>query len=98
MEVNEYCDNLTAELSGWKSKMDHLAEKFDHTSTGNKEKVFPEVNELHMIIDDLNFRIRGLNTACSVNWKLEKEDEHMIVWPAYFEGSWDSISVSDLGG
>jgi len=97
MEVREYCDSVTVELAGWKAKVDDVVRKLDHVSTGGKEKVVGEVNELHMIIDELSDRIEGLKIACMTNWKPERED-HDIVWPRQFDDTWDTISQSDIGG
>ena len=64
MEVKEYCDSITAELSGWKSKMDSIASKFDSASSGDKKKIMSEVNELHAISSELGRRIEGLKQEC----------------------------------
>ncbi len=98
MEEREYCDNVTVELAGWKAKVDDVVRKLDHISTGDKEKIVPEVNELHMIVDELSDRIEGLRIACMMNWKPEEEEGHEVVWPRQFDDSWDTISQSDIGG
>ncbi len=98
MEIKDYCTNVTAELAGWKSRVDGVVSKLDHTSTGYKEKVFFEVNELHMISDELNDRIEGLTKACMTNWQPEREFGHEVVWPAQSPRMSDDISLSDIGG
>ncbi len=64
MEVKEYCDSITAELSGWKSKMDNIASKFDRASSEDKKRIVNEVNELHTISNELGRRIEGLKKDC----------------------------------
>jgi hypothetical protein len=98
MEVRDYCTNVSAELAGWKAKMYDVVNKLDHVSTGAKEKVVPEVNELHMIIDELGDRIARLGRECSTNWKPERGQDHEVIWPKQFGETWDSISQSDIGG
>ena len=65
MENKEYCDNITAELSGWKSKMDSVVSKFDHASSNDKKGIMSEVNELHKITDELDYKIEGLKRKCA---------------------------------
>jgi len=97
MEVRDYCENVTIELDGWRTRVDGVVRKLDHVSTGEKEHLVAEVNELHMIVDELGDRISDLKKACMANWKPEKED-HDVKWPRQVRSSWDGISQSDLGG
>ncbi len=98
MEIRDYCTNVTAELAGWKSKVDGVVSKLDHASTGDKERVVLEVNELHMLADELNDRIEGLNRACMTSWQPQKEIGHDIIWPEQSARTWDTVSQSDIGG
>lgn len=65
MESREYCDNIMAELSGLKGKMDKVVSKFDHASSDDKKWVINEVKELHKITDELDYRIKGLKQDCA---------------------------------
>ena len=72
METKDYCDGITTELSGWKSKMDSIVSKFDHASSGEKKGVMNEVNELHTITDELDHRIQGLRRECAQGFQSRK--------------------------
>jgi len=96
-EYTEYCSNLTSELSGWKEKIDHIVARFDHMSTGEKERFVGEVNGLHIISDELSDRVQGLNTACEMNWMPTRED-HDVAWPEQSEKTYARVSQSDFGG
>ena len=96
-EYKEYCDNLTFELVGWKEKIDHIVDRFDHLSTGEKERFVGEVNGLHIISDELSDRLQGLCNACEMNWEPQMED-HSVIWPAQYERTSATISLSDFGG
>jgi len=100
MDVMDYCDNLTVELAGWKAKMYDLAKKLDKMPTGSKEKVVNEVNELHMIIEELSDRIDRLRKECPVSWKPERtEIENKLGHLGRkLEDVRDAISPSDVGG
>jgi hypothetical protein len=72
METHAYCDNIMAELSGWKSKIDNVVSKFDHASSNDKKRVLNEVNELHKISEEFDYRIEGLKRECAGGFKPEK--------------------------
>jgi len=96
-EYKEYCDNLTFELEGWKDKIDYIVDRFDHLSTGEKERFVGEVNGLHIISSELTERVRGLNSACEMNWMPQRED-HDVTWPEQSEKTYARVSQSDFGG
>ena len=98
MEIKDYCTNVTAELTGWKDKVEGVVRKLDHASTGDKERVVAEVNELHIIADELNDRIEGLTRACMTSWQPQKGLGHDIIWPEQTSRMFDSVSQSDIGG
>lgn len=100
MDVTDYCDNVTVELAGWKAKMYDLARKLDRIPTGSKEKVVNEVNELHIIIEELGDRIERLRKECPISWRPEKtEIENKIGYMGRkMEDVVDAISPSDVGG
>ncbi len=72
MEVKDYCDNITTELSGWRSKMDSITSKFDRASDDDKKRVINEVNELHKIADELDHRVQGLKRECAKDFQALK--------------------------
>jgi hypothetical protein len=72
MDVKSYCDSLSIELTGWKAKVYDIVRKLDKMSSGDKEKVIPEVNELHMIIEELDDRIDLLEKECPTEWEPER--------------------------
>ena len=100
MEVTDYCDNVIVELAGWKAKMYDLARKLDKMPTGQKEKVVPEVNELHMIIEELGDRIERLRKECPISWRPEKTDieNKMGYLGRKLEDVIDALSPSEVGG
>ncbi len=96
MNTTEYCDNVTHELAEWKSKLDGIVSKVERLSTGDKEKVFYELNGLQIMADELRDRIEGLNKACSLNWEPFKGDDHEVTWP--IPSARGYVSESDFGG
>ncbi len=100
MDVKDYCSNLTIELLGWKAKVYDVVRKLDKMSTGDKEKVAPEVNELHIILEELSDRIEKLKKECPTSWAPERTDIETKVGylRTKLDKVWDTISPSDIGG
>ena len=100
MDVKDYCSNLTIELAGWKAKVYDVVRKLDKMSTGDKEKVVPEVNELHIILDELSDRIEKLTKECPTSWAPDRtEIENKVGYlRTKLDKVWDTISPSDIGG
>ncbi|MFH2011201.1 MAG: hypothetical protein ABIJ37_00625 [Pseudomonadota bacterium] len=100
MDVRDYCSNMAAELNGWKAKMYDVTRKLDKLSSGDKEKVVHEINELHIIIEELNDRIDKLNRACPTEWAPDKDalDGKFNYMKNKLKTVWDQVSPGDIGG
>ena len=100
MDAKDYCSNLTIELTGWKAKVYDVVRKLDKLSTGDKEKVVPEVNELHIILEELGDRIEKLKKECPTSWTPDRtEIENKVGYlRTKLDKVWNTISPSDIGG
>jgi hypothetical protein len=74
MEVKDYCKNVDMELTVWKAKLYDALRKMDALPTVNKQRMFEEVNGLHIIVAELDERIEKLRTECPVAWKPERQN------------------------
>jgi hypothetical protein len=95
-----YCDNLATELAGWRTKFDDVVRKFDRADTGDKSKVYPHVNELHMILEEFEDRIRQVKPSCATGGEPEKfefEVKFTGFRPIYRD-VWQNVSPGDIGG
>jgi len=72
MELKPYCDSLSMELTAWKAKIYDTVRRFDKMDTGDKQKVVPQINELHMIVEEMDDRIGRLRDECPAQWEPEK--------------------------
>ncbi len=100
MEVESYCDSLNIELTGWKAKVYDVVRKLDKVSSGDKEKVVPMVNELHMIIEELSDRSDRLKKECPTQWEPEKieMDGKFSQLETHWREVWQNVSPADFGG
>jgi predicted nuclease with TOPRIM domain len=100
MDVNAYCDGLTVELNGWKAKVGDIVQRLDKMPSGDKEKVVPQVNELHALIEELDDRVERLKRECPTEWepdKIELESKVERIQTAW-EDVWQNVSPADFGG
>ncbi|MBM9605390.1 hypothetical protein [Desulfopila inferna] len=74
MELKDYCRNVEMELTNWKSKLYDIIRKMDTAPTGEKEKMYEEINGLHILLTELEDRIDGLRTSCPTEWQPEHEE------------------------
>jgi len=59
---------MRSELVSWKAKIDDIIRAFDKKSTAEKQKVSSEINNLHMLVQDLEDRITALEKECPTDW------------------------------
>lgn len=69
MEISDYCKNVDRELSQWNDKLHHLVDQMDSMPTGAKQRVYEEVNGLHILMTEMDDRIQQLRSECSVSWE-----------------------------
>ena len=98
--VNNYCDNLVTELSVWKAKIYDVVRRIDKLSSGDKEKVSPQVNDLHIFIEELEARIDKLRTECPTDWNPDQIEieAKMRSLQTTWKGVWENVSPGDIGG
>ena len=69
MEIKDYCRSVDQELTLWSSKLSHIVGQIDHLSTGKKQRMFYELNGLHILMAELEDRIEKLRSECSTEWQ-----------------------------
>jgi len=64
MASRDYCTNVSAELEVWSDKLHELSDKIQHLSTGEKFKLFPQVQELNILMTELDDRLCEMLESC----------------------------------
>ena len=100
MDLNTYCGNLSKELTDWKTKIETIVKELDRIPSGDKEKVVPEVNELHALIEGIEDRIERLKKDCPEEWSPDKTelDSKLTQITNIYEEVWENVSGADVGG
>ncbi|MEW6349098.1 MAG: hypothetical protein AB1646_08540 [Thermodesulfobacteriota bacterium] len=100
MDMNSYCGNLSCELKGWQQKVQDVVSRIDEASCGQKTYLTPQVNELHMILEEFDARISQLKTECTTSWAPGKTAVMGTMIPSTSPGSemYHEMSPGDYGG
>ena len=100
MDVTSYCENVSKELTGWKAKVDGIVKQLDKMPSGDKEKVVPQVNEMHALMDEIDDRIARLKRECPTEWSPDKIelDSKISRINNIYEEVWPNVSGADVGG
>ena len=88
MDVLDYCKGIETELTAWKAKFYDMARKLDKLGSGEKQKILPNVEDLHIILAELEDRIGQLKNECPSEWspvKKEIDDAHIDMRGKYEE-------------
>jgi len=76
MNVQDYCKGLEMEMTAWKAKLYDVMRKVDKLGSAEKEKVLPNVEDLHMYLEEMSERVDKLKTECPSDWSpIKKEIE-----------------------
>ena len=100
MKVESYCNAMQSELAAWKAKVYDVVRAFDKMSSGEKEKVSGQVNDLHIIIEELEEKINRLNKECPDVWSEEKKsiDTNINDLGFKWQKVWGTVAGGDFGG
>jgi hypothetical protein len=74
MNVTDYCKGMEMELTAWKAKVYDLTRKVETLGSKEREKILPNIQDLHMFITDMTTRIEQLRNECPTEWSPQKKD------------------------
>ena len=95
MDVSAYCDTLEKQLSGWKAKLYDVIRIVDKLTVENKETVYPSIQGLHSIVDEIDSEVEQLRTACPADWSPNRQNLDIKV--AELQQTLKNLS-EDVGG
>lgn len=74
MDVQDYCKGMETEMTAWKAKLYDVMRKVDSLGSAEKEKILPNVEDLHMFLQEMTERIEKLKTECPSDWSPDKKE------------------------
>lgn len=69
MEIKDYCKNVDTELSQWQEKLHHLVDQMDRMPTSSKQRVYEEINGMHILLTEMDDRLEQLRSECAISWE-----------------------------
>jgi hypothetical protein len=93
MDVMDYCKNMEKEMTTWKAKLYDVTRKVDKLGSAQKEKILANVEDLHILLEEMSDRVEKLRTECPSDWSPVKEeiDEGGINMRAKYEETMEYI-------
>jgi len=79
MEIKDYCKGVDMELTLWKAKLYDVISQIERLPTGSKQRMYEEVNGLHIVMAELEERIEKLRKECPTEWQPQQEDIKMKI-------------------
>ena len=72
MDVMDYCSALQQDLTVWKAKIYDIIKALDKMPSKEQEEAASSVRDLHNVVDNIDGRIKKLQTECPADWGPEK--------------------------
>jgi predicted nuclease with TOPRIM domain len=79
---------MEIELTAWKAKLYDVIRKIDKLSTGEKQKMLMNIQDLNMALTEMEDKIESLKTECPADWSPVKkaiDDNHVDMRSKYEE-------------
>lgn len=86
MDALDFCKGMEMELTAWKAKIYDAIRKAERLPSGDREKVLPNIQDIHIIVTELEDKIETLKTECPSDWspqKKEVDDAHVDMRSKY---------------
>ena len=93
MDVQDFCKGMENEMTTWKAKLYDVMRKVDNLGTAEREKVLPNIEDLHMLLEEMSDRVTSLKTECPSDWSpMKKEiEDGSIDMRSKYEETMDEI-------
>jgi hypothetical protein len=65
MKAKNCCKTMEMELTGWKAIVYDITRKMEQLPGGEKSKILPNIEDLHMLIAEMDDRIEEVRNRCT---------------------------------
>ena len=105
MKARNCCKTMEAEVTAWKANVYDIARKMEELPGGEKEKILPHIEDLHMLIAEMDDRIDQIREKCSpetgiddIRTDREKFDNALASLRVSADEAMQIMSAGDFGG
>ncbi len=74
MDVKDYCKGMETEMTAWKAKLYDVMRKVDKLGSAQKESILANVEDLHILLEEMSDRVEKLKTECPSDWSPMKSE------------------------
>ena len=105
MKARNCCKTMEMELSAWNAIIYDIVRKMDKLPGGEKAKVLPNIEDLHMLVEEMDVRIDDIREKCTpetgiddIRTEREDFDKHMASLRVKSEDAMKVLAAGDFGG
>jgi len=105
MKARNCCKTMEAELIAWKANVYDIVRKMEELNGGEKEKILPNIEDLHMLIAEMDERIEQVRNNCTpetgmddIRTDRELFDKSLTTLRVTAEEAMRGLSAGDFGG
>ena len=105
MKAKNCCKTMEAELTAWKANVYDIARKMETLTGGEKEKILPNIEDLHILIAEMDERIDQIRDNCTPETgiddiRTDKElfDKSLSTLRVTAEQAMRGLGAGDFGG
>ena len=105
MKAKNCCKTMEAELVAWKANVYDIVRKMETLTGGEKEKILPNIEDLHILIAEMDERIDQIRDNCTPETgiddiRTDKElfDKSLSTLRVTAEQAMRGLGAGDFGG
>ncbi|MGB9436370.1 MAG: hypothetical protein WCB15_00375, partial [Desulfobacterales bacterium] len=65
MKARNCCKTMQAELTAWKANVYDIVRKMEELPGGERERILPNIEDLHILISEMDDRIEHIQDNCT---------------------------------
>jgi len=105
MKARNCCKTMQAELTAWKANVYDILRKMEELPGGEKDKVRPNIEDLHMLIAEMDDRIEDIRDNCTpetgiddIRTEREDFDQHLATLRVKTDEAMRELGAGNFGG
>ena len=105
MKARNCCKTMEAELTAWKANVYDIARKMEELPSGEREKILPNIEDLHMLIAEMDDRIEQIRDNCTpetgiddIRTDREEFDKHLTTLRVKADEAMKGLGAGNFGG
>jgi len=105
MKARNCCKTMQAELTAWKANVYDIVRKMEELPGGERERILPNIEDLHMLISEMDDRIEYIQDNCTpetgiddIRTEKEEFDKHLATLRVTAEEAMRGLDAANFGG